>query len=246
VVSRLSQESKANKQEVVTVAPSKYEYHRRLLSAVVAVAFLLVASLASPARPISNAIAGFTGIMCGLIVGKTAWLKVLKKIDKSNSVVFYFSDSGLYVLIFLAFLVAESPRPIIELVGTASHYGNVFGIGIVLLAAIAAGENSSLAFFVRRHELQSGPLRVRRFYAPSVSGIPGMLGKTAIVLHSCKPNGTVEIGSEIWNAMSIDGSTIPNGTSVVIRDVVGLQLQVEKEPASLNESGNDELTGHAS
>jgi len=83
---------------------------------------------------------------------------------------------------------------------------------------------------LRRYEIAHGSLTPGEFYTPSISGAEGMLGRRALVRKACSPEGTIEVGPERWNARSLRESTIPSGQTVVVRDMDGLCLLVEREP----------------
>lgn len=80
----------------------------------------------------------------------------------------------------------------------------------------------------RRHERFEGPLKVKEYYAPSITGAEGMLGKSATVVEECNPQGKVRVETELWNAISLEGH-LKVGDRVVIRDLEGLTLIVEAQ-----------------
>lgn len=59
-------------------------------------------------------------------------------------------------------------------------------------------------------------------------GAEGMISKTGIAIKKCDPEGKVKIGNETWRALAIDKSEIAIGTNVIVRDMTGMTLIVEK------------------
>ena len=69
-------------------------------------------------------------------------------------------------------------------------------------------------------------------------GREGMISKTGIVIKKCDPEGRVKIGNETWRALTADKSEIDTGTTVIVRDITGMTLIIEKktqEEAVLNQ-----------
>jgi membrane protein implicated in regulation of membrane protease activity len=54
-----------------------------------------------------------------------------------------------------------------------------------------------------------------------------MLAKQATVIRRCSPRGKVRVNGEIWNALSIDGTSIDEGETVIVRDIEGTLLIVK-------------------
>lgn len=57
---------------------------------------------------------------------------------------------------------------------------------------------------------------------------PAVVGMTGIVSSALTPEGKVRVRGEIWNARASDGSRIPRGASVIIREEHGPLLEVER------------------
>jgi membrane-bound ClpP family serine protease len=110
---------------------------------------------------------------------------------------------------------------------TATRYPILLLLLVLGLASLALGTSLVMYVQIRRHELRSGPLRVRTFYSRSNTGVEGMLNKEGIVRADCAPEGMVEVGGELWKARSL-GGTLAVGESVVVRDIEGLCLLVER------------------
>ena len=59
----------------------------------------------------------------------------------------------------------------------------------------------------------------------------GMLGKRGSVQRACMPEGTVTVAGELWRARSLGDVDLRPGEVVVVRDVEGLCLLVERPGA---------------
>jgi membrane protein implicated in regulation of membrane protease activity len=59
-------------------------------------------------------------------------------------------------------------------------------------------------------------------------GSEGTLDRIGSVVETCNPNGTVRLGTELWNATSLNGELIPAGEAVIVRKIDGLCLFVER------------------
>jgi len=55
-----------------------------------------------------------------------------------------------------------------------------------------------------------------------------LISKEGIVVKECGPDGTVRLGGELWNAKSLSGSPIDVGETVIVRQVEGLLVLVER------------------
>jgi len=86
--------------------------------------------------------------------------------------------------------------------------------GVVAVVAAACVEVLEVAFwlrFLRRYRIRSGA--------------EAMIGTRGEVLESCSPDGSVRVGSEIWNARS--ETPVTAGQFVRITALDGLTLSVE-------------------
>ena len=59
------------------------------------------------------------------------------------------------------------------------------------------------------------------------TGIQGLVGETGEALSDLKPDGTVKVHGEIWNAISLDG-TLKKGTKIKVEGIDNLKLTVHK------------------
>jgi len=75
--------------------------------------------------------------------------------------------------------------------------------------------------------LMSIALRARRNKV--VTGIQGLVGEIGIAQTPLSPEGKVFVHGELWDAVA--SANIASGRSVVVRQVDGLQLQVDPAPS---------------
>jgi len=166
----------------------------------------------------------------GFVRGRVIWRRLTRRVDKRNALILYFTDTVGYGLLIVLFLFSKVPLGKLKAILFLSDHPYILPVVIWFVAAVTVGYNLALYRGVRRFEVLHGPLRVKRFYARSALGAESLIGKPGVVRQTCQPRGTVKIESTIWNAESIDGSTIPQGTSVIVKDVEGLRVFVEPAP----------------
>jgi membrane-bound serine protease (ClpP class) len=71
---------------------------------------------------------------------------------------------------------------------------------------------------------------MRALYRTPTTGIPGMVGETAVARTPLAPDGQVAVGGELWRAVAQDGP-VATGEAVTIVGVDGLTLTVAKVPS---------------
>jgi membrane-bound serine protease (ClpP class) len=71
---------------------------------------------------------------------------------------------------------------------------------------------------------------MRALYRTPTTGVPGMVGETAVARTPLAPDGQVAVGGELWRAVAQDGPVAP-GEAVTIVGVDGLTLTVAKAPS---------------
>ena len=71
---------------------------------------------------------------------------------------------------------------------------------------------------------------MRALYRTPTTGIPGMVGETAVARTPLAPDGQVAVGGELWRAVAQDGP-VAAGEAVTIVGVDGLTLTVTKVPS---------------
>jgi membrane-bound ClpP family serine protease len=97
-----------------------------------------------------------------------------------------------------------------------------FGVDIPLWAMVLIGLVAGTFIFVL-HRAVVPSLRRRK-----VTGAEGMLGQTGEVARALRPEGTVMVGGEYWQAKSLDGD-IDKGEEVEITGIDGLRLEVRRK-----------------
>lgn len=65
---------------------------------------------------------------------------------------------------------------------------------------------------------------------PARAGVDALVGELARVVDACRPNGTVRVGGELWEATCPAGAAV--GETVVVVGGHELTLEVEPGPAS--------------
>jgi len=71
---------------------------------------------------------------------------------------------------------------------------------------------------------------LRTLHSPLQSGVQTLVGKTGFAKNDFGPAGQVQVGSELWSAEPVDGSSqIHQGESVEVVEVKGLRLKVRKK-----------------
>ncbi len=93
-------------------------------------------------------------------------------------------------------------------------------ISLTTLASITAVIAVAIAFIAHRI--------IITYNKPSIIGTEALLGQKAIVIEDLNPEGKILIEGEIWKARTIDNTRIPAGQKVVVKNVEGLTLLVEK------------------
>ena len=71
-------------------------------------------------------------------------------------------------------------------------------------------------------------LIIRTYSRQAATGKENLKGREAVVVETLKPQGTVAVEGELWNAESESG-TIEVGQEVIILKVKGLTLSVSKK-----------------
>jgi membrane protein implicated in regulation of membrane protease activity len=85
-------------------------------------------------------------------------------------------------------------------------------------------------FHILWFESTYGPLY--RYMFPSATGAESLPGTTGMVFRRLTPRGTVKIHGVFWNALSVDGHPIEEGSDVIVERIEGLTLHVSRWEAS--------------
>ncbi len=101
-------------------------------------------------------------------------------------------------------------------------------VALILLFVVPSPWNllafvAGLCLFVVEVLFWNRTVRHRR----AVTGSQMLLGRTAIVATSCRPDGQVRVSGEIWAARCDEGADV--GETVVVRDVDALVLVVARQ-----------------
>jgi len=83
-------------------------------------------------------------------------------------------------------------------------------------------------------------LKLRKGEDGPVCGIQAMIQKTGIVIEKCDPEGKVRIGNEFWTALAMEGTEIDIGEQIIVRDIKGMKLIVEKHLGEQKEDTSSE------
>ena len=170
------------------------------------------------------------GMALGCLLGFIDWRKARARIDPRNVVIIYDTDSVLFSILAILFIVQSVPKLWFSAGKFLITETLMVEYGIVAIAAVWTGH--CLAFWrgARKYEITHGRLITRRFWSRSVVGAEGMISKEGIVIETCDPSGRVRIESVNWKAESVDKSAIPIDKKVIVRDIEGLTLFVEELP----------------
>jgi membrane-bound ClpP family serine protease len=168
------------------------------------------------------------GSILGYWLGYLEWSKLKPRIDKRNIVILYATDSGLYSILIFLFLIQYAPRALLNISKAVQTYYAIYISIIIITVSSWCGRNLAFWQGVKAFESTHGKLTTKSFWSRSHVGQEGMLSKQGIVIESLKPIGRVRIDSETWNAESIDKNNIEVEKQVIVRDIDGLKLIVEK------------------
>jgi len=204
------------------------ESSRRLVQvilATVAGALLLAVSRATwPVKVTTVAL----GIAIGCWLGLLSWRRLRRQILANTVLVTYLEDSLWAAVLLVLYLGSFAPRVFVYTFNLLAVAPGVGWLASLAVASSCTGYSWVLYRSIRSHERLHGRLRVKTIYARSVAGAEGLVGRQAVVVEPCDPDGRVTVGPELWFARSITGVAISVGTAVVVREVEGLRLIVEK------------------
>lgn len=179
-------------------------YHGTVVLSVAGIALIALGFLG--AEVISASIVGLLLLIIGAVL-------ILLEIKTGHGAALI---SGVAVGMLGTFLLAApysstnpgySPSPF----GTADY---IAAIAIIIFAVILG--------FLFKHLV--GSLRRKRY-----TGAESLVDKAATVKRELSPTGWVSIEGVMWKAVSTDGSTIPEGDTVIITGIDGLTLKVRRE-----------------
>ena len=140
------------------------------------------------------------------------------------------SASQLWLLAGVGLMIAEMIAPGFWLMSVAvgcfaASVAGLLPLGVVTqVAALAGGTVASLALL--------RPFLLRRFQRGHVrTNMDALIGKTAIVTQRIGPQGMgrLMVEGEDWRAMSLDDAAVEPGTRVIVVEVDGTTLKVDRE-----------------
>jgi membrane protein implicated in regulation of membrane protease activity len=210
--------------------PQRPHHRTRLAFLAVSLGVAALASWAVAPGPVTETSTGLVAAAAGYALGLLHWRRIRSRIDRRNFVILYTADGLAYLLLVTLFLLKYVG--LARVAGLLWRNSPVFEAVLVGLAALTAGYNLALYLRCRAHESAHGPLATKSFYSRSVTGAEGMIGLGGRVARACRPEGTVEVHGEIWNAVSADGKPLRTGETVRVVDLEGLLLVVESARGS--------------
>ncbi len=163
---------------------------------------------------------GTIGVICLLLAGYALQLLPV-------------NYAGLALLVFgIALMVAEAVSPSFGIMGIGGLIAFTFG-GVILfdtdveafqvawplLAAIGVVSGAFIIITIN--------IAMRMRHQRVTTGVEQMIGSAGTALEDFEGHGQVRVGSEIWEAHS--DQALSAGEAVVVREVHGLKLVVEKE-----------------
>jgi len=169
------------------------------------------------------------GCIPGYFLAQNDWRKIKNSIDGRNKFPYYFGKNFLFTGKF-HLLIAISFDYIIVILLALLWLKFKFTLGIIIsiYLVFALIYHITIFYSSRKYELENGAIIPLEMYAKTKTGSEGMMHKSGEVISACTPIGKVRIGNEIWNAESIDGNSIDDGEKVLVREIQGLKLIIEK------------------
>ena len=205
----------------------RFEHPRQLARSGLALVVLAVLLYSGHVTWLVKLTAVILGLAIGYLLGRISWRRLRQRVLANNVLITYFEDSIWAAILVGLFLGSIAPRSfVLSFSYFVDHPTLVWSVG-QFMAASCTSYAWALYRAMRHYERSTGPLRIKTFYARSVSGAEGLIGRVAKVVEPCDPEGRVTVGSESWSARSLNGGALEVGTAVVIRDVEGLRLIVE-------------------
>jgi membrane protein implicated in regulation of membrane protease activity len=164
----------------------------------------------------------------GYWFGHLDWNRAKSRVDKRHVVILYATDGAFYFLVLLLYFIQFAPWSVFTFV--VKDHPDVFHFIIGLVSSSWVAYNFAFWRGVRAFESSQGRLITKQFWSRSLVGQEGMISRQGVVIESCNPTGNVKIGPEIWIAESVDKMNIEVSSRVIVRDIEGLKLVVERIP----------------
>lgn len=143
---------------------------------------------------------------------------------------FWLTNSFLWVVVIVAALIVEA----ISLDLNAIWFA-VGALGSLIVASVGGGLHLQLGVFVLLSALLLFLVRpfARRVLRPkgTATNADRIIDQQAIVtqpINNTLSQGEIKIFGQIWTARSVDGSEIPAGAMVRVKEIAGVKAIVEK------------------
>jgi len=204
-----------------------YLYRRWLWLALAGLAVVVGLWIAPGASRAGRLAALAAGGSLGALGGYLNWSSIRRRVFTGNRVILFYEDSFTYAVLVQVGIASFFPRSAFDGLTIWTGHPIAVLLGLSGLAAFVLATSTVSGLLIRSHELRHGPLRAKTYYARSVTGREGMLGKRGVVELVRGAEATVRVASELWRARALDGAVLSVGEEVVVRDVEGLCLLVE-------------------
>ncbi len=120
-------------------------------------------------------------------------------------------------------------------VGLTSIWFAVGALGALMAALLGGGLWLQVAVFLVLSALSLALVRplARRFLQPhyAPTNADRVIGQSALVcedIDDLAGKGQVSIAGQVWTARSVDGTSIPAGTEVVVQSIQGVKVLVQR------------------
>jgi hypothetical protein len=171
-----------------------------------------------------------TGSILGYWIGHVEWNNIYSRIDKRNTVILYATDNGFFSILLLLFFIQYHPRSLLSISKIVQANHVIYASIVIITGSLLCGRNLAFWRGVKVFESTRGKLITKSFWSRSLVGQEGMISKQGVIVESLNPIGRVRIDSETWKAESMEKDFVEVDNHVIVRDIDGLKLIVEKLP----------------
>jgi membrane protein implicated in regulation of membrane protease activity len=186
----------------------------------------------SDLHPWQEAVALAAGAVIGGCAGTFDARSIERRVDAGGGLDLY--DEDVIGFVIPVAILASSPfafgSAIALVAGSPAQQAGLQGV-VCSLASFWVLHDVVLGRRLKRLELRTGPLRIRRFYARSVVGPQGLIGQPGVVART-GARTYVRVRGELWEADSAGYATLTTGQRVIVRAVNGLRLTVAPHESS--------------
>lgn len=197
----------------------------------VALAFACMAGVVwlSDLHPLQESAALLAGGVIGYFAGTLDAQSIARRVDPANGVDLYDEDvTGFVVAVAI---IASAPFAFgsaLAVVAKSEALQNGLQGVVCSLAAFWFVHDAVLGRRLKLLEKQTGPLRVRRFYARSVVGPQGLIGQPGVVTRT-GGRTYARVRGELWEVESSNGPPFAPGEQIVVTGVKGLRVTVGRQ-----------------